>query len=1180
MRSRLLSLIFLLVGASLASAQDSAPSPTAVKLQFKYRWVFTMTNLARKEALQATIELMERARRAGYNGIFVADSKFDKFQLQDKSYARNVHTLRQACTEHQMALVVHCCSMGYSAEFLAADPNLAEGMPVRGATFVVRDGQLVPVDDALRLVNGSLDKWKGDTPVGWTADRPGAVSFRDDEVRYEGRPTLRQDHTAGKGRPARLSQKIAVLPWHYYHVSVMAKTDDCTSSDFRIFAIPAGPRGGDPLNWQPPPIKPTMGWTRLHATFCSQDNTEVLLYLGSWGVRGGKIWWSDVQIEPGGLVNLIRRPSLPLRVAGEDGKTEYVEGRDFAAVSDPKLGHDPNPGYFTYWHESPAVKIPPGSRLRDGQRLTLSYHFATLAGKSHQINCCLSEPKVYDLLAQQVKWIKETVQPDCYMMAHDEIRHCGWDDSCVNRKMTCGQILADNVRRCAEIVQNTDPTRPVLAWNDMFDPFHNARRNGAMYLAKGDGPWAGSWQGLPSSVIIANWCQNSADSLKFFADRGHQQILAGYYDADPRRIVPWMEMAAKVKGVCGVMYTTWVGDYSQLERFMQIVNAANGGGKGDTVGRIANPSYNPSSAIKAVIDKTDPTAVGVVANVKVLSDKVKDVSSLAAWKRSYIQEGMSDEDKALAIWESVVAHQYQDAPPKEFLHNENTVYDVMKMFNVYGYSFCGVAACETASLARYAGLKARVSTIVAHVVPEIQWDGRWHMLDASLVNFFVMKDQPPGAVNGKFSRALTNYAVSKGNIASIEEIIAAVKQWYSQHPEYLVPPAGPQDKPRGDGNKLTKLHASEGWQGWKKGPALLTDCPLYGWDGWLPAHTHGWYSTMQEYDGSVYFPYEAGYSMGYKVNVQLRPGERLTRNWSNKGLYVNMDGTSDKPGALDGKIGEGSMAYCPKFGDLAPGRIGNGTLEYDVRLDASLEQSAWRFAGLRADGKLRLANGAAEGVLEIRNPTSYVYLRGEVALQAVVGPGGSIAIFFSDNNGLDWREVARIDASGRRQIDLGKLILRRYDYRLRLVFNGTGTGLDELAFHHDIQHSQRPLPALDKGDNTIAFSAGPPEGTISIEGSSDVANKGRQLVYTDFHPQARNMKGRLLIDPTKARRRIELSRGNARRHDEHDHLHTLPCPRPTGRLGRAGLVRRRPDLQDGESLRGTHGGLWQLRGGQ
>ena len=728
------------------------------------------------------------------------------------------------------------------------------------------------------------------------------------------------------------------------------------------------------------------------------------------------------------------------------------------------------------------------------------------------------------------------------MMAHDEIRHCGWDDSCVQRKMTCGQILADNVAHCAEIITRTDPGKPILAWNDMFDPFHNARKEGWMYLAKGAGPWYGSWEGLPKSVIVLNWNNNNADSLKFFADRGNPQILAGYYDADPQRITAWLEMAAEVKGVCGVMYTTWVDDYSQLERFLQIALAGNARAEDDApgVGRVGQgranhggPSQTGQPSIPdqrrnnggprppahqragLLVPPSRDDAPGVVANVKVVSDKVKDVSSLEAWKKSYIQEGMTDKDKALAIWESVVAHQFQDSPPKEFLHNENDVYDAVKMFNVYGHSYCGVAACEMASLARYVGLKARVSTIAAHVVPEIEWDGRWHMLDASLVNFFVIKDQPPDAVNGRFSRALSNYAVPKGNIASIEEIIAAVKQWYAKNPEFLVQPADPQGKPHGDGARLGKLHASEGWLGWKKGPALLADCPLYGWDGWLPAHTHGWYSTMQEYDGSVYFPYEAGYSMGYRVNIQLRPGERLTRNWSNKGLYVNMDGTAGKPAALDGKIGEGFMAYCPKFGDPAPGRIGNGTLEYHVPLDASLLKSAWRMEGLQGAGTLRIKDGAKEGILEIRNPTSYVYLKGEATLQTVVGRGGSIEVLFSDNNGLDWREVARIDAGGRRQIDLGKLILRRYDYRLRLVFKGPGTGLDGLAFRHDIQHSQRPLPALDKGENTIAFSAGPQEGIISIEGSSDAANKGRQLVYTDFHPQSRNLQDRLLIDPAK-----------------------------------------------------------------
>ena len=65
---------------------------------------------------------------------------------------------------------------------------------------------------------------------------------------------------------------------------------------------------------------------------------------------------------------------------------------------------------------------------------------------------------------------------------------------------------------------------------------------------------------------------------------------------------------------------------------------------------------------------TEAKPVGVVSHVKVLSDKVRDVSSMEAWKRSFIREGMTDEQKAIAVWRSVVMHRYQDSPPIEFLH--------------------------------------------------------------------------------------------------------------------------------------------------------------------------------------------------------------------------------------------------------------------------------------------------------------------------------------------------------------------------------------------------------------------------------------------------------------------------------------------------------------------------------
>ena len=148
--------------------------------------------------------------------------------------------------------------------------------------------------------------------------------------------------------------------------------------------------------------------------------------------------------------------------------------------------------------------------------------------------------------------------------------------------------------------------------------------------------------------------------------------------------------------------------------------------------------------------------------------------------------------------------------------------------------------------------------------------------------------------------------------------------------------------------------------------------------------------------------------------------------------------------------------------------------------------------------------------LIIRMPSSYVYLAGSASVKTTVAAGGEVAIFISDNNGLDWKEVQKFSASGSEKLDLKKFIFRRYDYRLKIVLKGAGTGLDELTLTHDIQHSQRPLPALGQGSNTISFSTGPQTGTITIEGSVHPENAGKQLVCADFHPELVNVAPALL----------------------------------------------------------------------
>jgi hypothetical protein len=436
----------------------------------------------------------------------------------------------------------------------------------------------------------------------------------------------------------------------------------------------------------------------------------------------------------------------------------------------------------------------------------------------------------------------------------------------------------------------------------------------------------------------------------------------------------------------------------------------------------------------------DPAKVGVVCHVKVVSDRVPDMSNLETWKKAWIKDGMTDEQKAMAVWKTVRTFQHQEAPPVEFLHNEDAVQDPFKIFNVYGYSLCSIASCDIECLARYAGLQARGRIINSHSVPEVFWDGAWHLLDSSLMCYFPKAD---------------------GKLASVDEIIAGIKEWYDKNPGY-----------RKNDKKLYEFMRNGGW---KKGPEVLSRCPSYDENGWLEAATHGWYSTMQEYDGSQSGLYEYGYTQGYEVNIQLRPGERLTRNWSNKGLHVNMKGDGGAPGCIGMKVGQDSLRYTPKDGDLAPGRIGNGTLEYDV--PAALLQEA-----------------AKAGSLTVRMPSSYVYLTGKATFKAA----GAVTAQFSDNNGLDWKPV---EVKGN-EIDLTPLVFRRYDYRLQ--FKGA---LQSLRIEHDLQNSQRALPALAAGKNTLTFSAGAPESTITVEGSTNDAAKGKQLLSNDFHPERNGMDG-------------------------------------------------------------------------
>ena len=176
---------------------------------------------------------------------------------------------------------------------------------------------------------------------------------------------------------------------------------------------------------------------------------------------------------------------------------------------------------------------------------------------------CPSEPETRGLMADEARRVRAAWQAPGYMMGHDEIRILNQDDACRKRGGDAGAILAENVRFCSGLLTGAT----VYAWNDMFDPHHNARKD--YYLVRGD--LAGSWEGLEKSVVVVNWNAGERDkSLRFFSGRGHRQVIAGYYDGTVDGIKGWLDSADKVEGVIAVMYTTWQNRYEDLEAFARV----------------------------------------------------------------------------------------------------------------------------------------------------------------------------------------------------------------------------------------------------------------------------------------------------------------------------------------------------------------------------------------------------------------------------------------------------------------------------------------------------------------------------------------------------------------------------------------------------------------------------------
>lgn len=115
----------------------------------------------------------------------------------------------------------------------------------------------------------------------------------------------------------------------------------------------------------------------------------------------------------------------------------------------------------------------------------------------------------------------------------------------------------------------------------------------------------------------------------------------------------------------------------------------------------------------------------------------KDWSSIQTILNSIIKKNMTDQQKAIAIWQFVVDARDHFAKPLSFSHR----IEPLSLFNVWGYSNCGETARAVIALAEAAGFKAREVRLKGHIVAEVFYEEEWHMIDADAEVLYYDKEK-------------------------------------------------------------------------------------------------------------------------------------------------------------------------------------------------------------------------------------------------------------------------------------------------------------------------------------------------------------------------------------------------------------------------------------------------------
>ncbi len=127
MRTSTIYLIFLAFCVS---------APMAGSAEYPCRWVYVARGLHKDEDVEEIGQIVRTASQHGLNGMVLA-AGLDGLDRQPETYFKRLEEVKRLCAEHRVEIIPIVFSAGYGGRVLGHNRNLAAGLPVEDARFLV-----------------------------------------------------------------------------------------------------------------------------------------------------------------------------------------------------------------------------------------------------------------------------------------------------------------------------------------------------------------------------------------------------------------------------------------------------------------------------------------------------------------------------------------------------------------------------------------------------------------------------------------------------------------------------------------------------------------------------------------------------------------------------------------------------------------------------------------------------------------------------------------------------------------------------------------------------------------------------------------------------------------------------------------------------------------------------------